>query len=56
MYLNSDYCGTVDSNGACEADSDIAVMNNLIQHIEPLLFKYRVNLNFWGKYIVCRVF
>jgi hypothetical protein len=40
MYINSNYGGSV--------TSDQTVMNNLIYHIEPLLWKYRVNLAFWG--------
>ena len=30
------------------AGADINTMNNLITHIEPLLFKYRVNVAFYG--------
>lgn len=40
MYINSNYGGSI--------TSDLTVMNNLIYHIEPLLWKYRVNLAFWG--------
>jgi hypothetical protein len=40
MYINSNYGGSV--------TSDQTVMNNLIYSIEPLLWKYRVNLAFWG--------
>jgi hypothetical protein len=40
MYLNSNYGGS--------KTSDITVMNMLIDNIEPLLWKYRVNLAFWG--------
>jgi hypothetical protein len=40
MYINSDYGGA--------ASSDLTVMANLIDNIEPLLFKYRVNLGFYG--------
>lgn len=40
MYINSNYGGSV--------TSDQTVMNNLIYNIEPLLWKYRVNLAFWG--------
>jgi hypothetical protein len=40
MYLNSNYGGS--------KTSDITVMNMLIEHIEPLMWKYRVNLAFWG--------
>lgn len=40
MYLNSDYGGSV--------TSDLVVMDNLITNIEPLLWKYRVNLGFYG--------
>eukprot|EP00604_Paraphysomonas_vestita_P002514 CAMPEP_0174818342 /NCGR_PEP_ID=MMETSP1107-20130205/1004_1 /TAXON_ID=36770 /ORGANISM="Paraphysomonas vestita, Strain GFlagA" /LENGTH=472 /DNA_ID=CAMNT_0016030055 /DNA_START=859 /DNA_END=2277 /DNA_ORIENTATION=+ len=40
MYINSNYGGAI--------TSDLTVMNNLIYHIEPLLWKYRVNLAFWG--------
>jgi len=40
MYLNSDYDGGV--------TSDIYVMNLMIANIEPLLWKYRVNIGFYG--------
>lgn len=40
MYINSD------SN--YDYRSDVPVMNNLIDHIEPLLFEYEVNFAFWG--------
>jgi len=40
MYLNSDYGGKI--------DSDIVVSDRLIAIIEPLIFKYKVNLAFWG--------
>jgi hypothetical protein len=40
MYLNSNYGGS--------KTSDITVMNLLIDNIEPLLWKYRVNLAYWG--------
>lgn len=40
MYVNSDYGGTV--------SSDIVVMDNMINNIEPLLWKYRVNVGFYG--------
>lgn len=40
MYINSDYGGA--------ESSDITVMNELILNVEPLLFKYRVNLGFYG--------
>ena len=40
MYLNSDYGGPV--------TSDIAVMNLMIENLEPLLWKYRVNVGFYG--------
>jgi hypothetical protein len=40
MYINSNYGGAV--------TSDIVVMDKLIANIEPLLFKYKVNLGFWG--------
>jgi hypothetical protein len=39
-YINSD-----DVSGLT---SDSVVMQLLIQHIEPLLWKYKVNLAFWG--------
>ena len=46
MYLNSDYGGSV--------TSDLVVMDNLIHIIEPLLWKYRVNLGFYGhNHVVC---
>jgi hypothetical protein len=38
MYINSDYGGT--------NSSDIYVMNELILNIEPLLYKYQVNVGF----------
>lgn len=40
MYLNSDYVGPV--------TSDLNVSALLIEHIEPLLWKYRVNIGFYG--------
>lgn len=40
MYLNSNYVDGVTSDGV--------VMDNLIANVEPLLWKYRVNLAFWG--------
>lgn len=40
MYLNSNYGGS--------PTSDIAVMDSMIANLEPLLFKYRVNLGFYG--------
>ena len=40
MYLNSNYGDGV--------SSDITVMNSLILNIEPLLWKNRVNIAFWG--------
>lgn len=40
MYINSDYGGTV--------TSDITVMQEMIDNLEPLLWKYRVNLGFYG--------
>ena len=40
MYINSNYGGT--------PTSDITVMQLLIANIEPLLFKYRVNVGFYG--------
>ncbi len=40
MYINSNYGGPV--------TSDISVMDELILNIEPLLFKYRVNIGFYG--------
>ena len=41
MYLNSDY-------GPTPVTSDIAVMNLMIANLEPLLWKYRVNIGFYG--------
>ena len=41
MYINSDYDDPVPT-------SDGTVMTRLIDNIEPLLFKYRVNAGFWG--------
>lgn len=40
MYLNSDYGGPV--------TSDLNVSALLIEYIEPLLWKYRVNIGFYG--------
>lgn len=40
MYINSDYGGT--------RSSDIYVMDMMIENIEPLLWKYQVNLGFYG--------
>jgi hypothetical protein len=40
MYLNSDYGGS--------ETSDITVMDKMILNLEPLLYKYRVNLGFYG--------
>jgi len=40
MYLNSDYGGS--------ETSDINVMDRMILNIEPLLYKYRVNIGFYG--------
>lgn len=40
MYINSDYGGAV--------TSDIVVMETMIANLEPLLFKYRVNIGFYG--------
>jgi hypothetical protein len=40
MYLNSNYGGSV--------SSDITVMDSMIANLEPLLYKYRVNLGFYG--------
>lgn len=40
MYLNSNYGGGT--------TSDIALMDALILNLEPLLWKYRVNLGFYG--------
>jgi hypothetical protein len=41
MYINSDYLAPTPA-------SDGTVMDQLIENIEPLLFKYRVNAAFWG--------
>eukprot|EP01035_Chromulina_nebulosa_P022753 gene22753-29460_t len=40
MYINSDYYGS--------PSADLNVMNLMIQELEPLLWKYRVNLAFYG--------
>lgn len=40
MYINSYYSGGY--------SSDVTVMNELIANVEPLLWKYRVNLGFYG--------
>jgi len=42
MYLNSYYSGTYNFGG----DGD--VMATLIENIEPLLYKYKVDIAFWG--------
>jgi hypothetical protein len=46
MYINSAYGPNVD--GKYRASSDIAVSNLMIKHVEPLLWKYKVNLGFYG--------
>jgi hypothetical protein len=40
MYINSYYGGSV--------TSDLVVMDLMIANLEPLLWKYRVNVAFWG--------
>ena len=40
MYINSDYSES--------RSSDVQVMALLIEHIEPLLWQYRVNIGFYG--------
>ena len=40
MYINSDYGGTT--------TSDLTVMQEMIDNLEPLLWKYRVNIGFYG--------
>jgi hypothetical protein len=40
MYINSDWGGSI--------DSDLVVMDLMIANLEPLLWKYRVNVAFWG--------
>jgi hypothetical protein len=40
MYINSGYSG--------KPSGDIEVMDLMIQHIEPMFQKYKVNLAFWG--------
>lgn len=40
MYLNSNYAG--------KDTADIEVMDLMIANLEPLLFKYKVNLGFYG--------
>lgn len=40
MYINSNYGGS--------PSSDIGVMDSMIENLEPLLFKYRVNIGFYG--------
>lgn len=42
MYINSYYSGCNDFGG------DTNVMNYLIKHVEPLLYKYKVDIAFWG--------
>jgi hypothetical protein len=46
MYINSDW-GDGDEPDI-KSTSDAAVMDLLILHVEPLLFKHRVNLGFYG--------
>ena len=46
MYINSNY-GPYD-NGVYKPSSDIAVSDLMIENLEPLLYKYRVNLGFYG--------
>lgn len=46
MYINSAYGPIVD--GHYKASSDLAVSELMIEHIEPLLWKYKVNLGFYG--------
>lgn len=57
MYINSNYGGSgsfIHSTlfllcvMSMLVSSDIVVMNNLIANVEPLLWKYRVNLGFYG--------
>jgi hypothetical protein len=40
MYLNSDYEGS--------GSGDIEVMDLMIKNLEPVLYKYQVNLGFYG--------
>jgi acid phosphatase type 7 len=40
MYLNSNYGGP--------PTSDLSAMDNMIEHLEPLLYRYRVNFAFYG--------
>lgn len=40
MYINSNYSGSV--------SSDESVMNLMIDNLEPLLYKYKVNIGFYG--------
>lgn len=42
MYINSYYSGCNNFGG------DTNVMDYLIENIEPLLYKYKVNIAFWG--------
>jgi len=42
MYLNSNYGGS--------PSSDITVMDLMIQELEPLIWKYRVNIGFYGEF------
>jgi hypothetical protein len=46
MYINSDW-GDGDEPDS-KSTSDVAVMDLLITHVEPLLFHHRVNLGFYG--------
>lgn len=46
MYINSAYGPNVD--GKYRANSDLAVSDLMIKHVEPLLWKYKVNLGFYG--------
>eukprot|EP01039_Chlorochromonas_danica_P000779 gene779-844_t len=53
MYVDSDYCcpayGQTDC-AQCAAGSDVGGMQAMQENIEPLLFKYRVNLAFSGHF------
>jgi len=47
MYLSSDY-GPYNKNGAYIPSSDNANMDLMVKHLEPLLWKYKVNLGLYG--------
>lgn len=53
VYIDSRYCcgkGEGDDCTTCSAGTDVAVMQDLQENIEPLLFTYQVNLYFAGHF------